>query len=497
MSLMKSISFKLIMAALVTVTILVVVFGVYDYIIQSKKLQHKQDAQITLVASRLQLSLPSAVWNYEESQMVRILNSEQQSEDVAFLSLHNDKGEQIAQSAGELGSRFEEVKLQYIEDETATDIGSVKIYIDNTSIKEELSSLAIRLIIKALLLDFFLVTALSLLFSRMVTRPLTHVANALENIASGEGDLTRRLNVSREDEIGKVSLSFNVFVDKIQSLVQSIQVSVDDVFRSARGVHTGADASRGHVHEQQLETDQVAAAITQMAASAKEVAMSVQLSADSALQANKDAKEVSAIINQSIDSIQDLSSQLTEAASVVSSLEKNVVGIVSVLDVIRAIAEQTNLLALNAAIEAARAGEQGRGFAVVADEVRALASRTQQSTAEIQHSISNLQAGAKSAVKVMLESQTKSEASVKNAQSSGTAINSILASTEKITDMASHISTAVQEQSTVAEDLTHNINRIVTLGQDNLNQLSEMNQNSEDLEATSKNLKNLANQFKA
>ncbi|ABE56233.1 chemotaxis sensory transducer [Shewanella denitrificans OS217] len=497
MSLMKSISFKLIMAALVTVTILVVVFGVYDYIIQSEKLQHKQDAQITLVASRLQLSLPSAVWNYEESQMVRILNSEQQSEDVAFLSLHNDKGEQIAQSAGELGSRFEEVKLQYIEDETATDIGSVKVYIDNTSIKEELSSLAFRLIIKALLLDIFLVTALSLLFSRVVTRPLTHVANALENIASGEGDLTRRLNASRDDEIGRVSNSFNVFVEKIQTLVQSIQVSVDDVFREARNVHTGAEASRGHVHDQQMETDQVAAAITQMSASAKEIASSVQLSAESALQANVDAKEVSTIINQSINSIQDLSSQLTEAASVVNSLEKNVVGIVSVLDVIRAIAEQTNLLALNAAIEAARAGEQGRGFAVVADEVRALASRTQQSTAEIQLSITNLQAGAKSAVKVMLESQTKSEASVKNAQSSGTAINSILASTEKITDMASHIATAVEQQSAVSEDLTHNINRIVTSGQDNLNQLDVMNKNSESLETTSKTLKKLTSQFKA
>jgi methyl-accepting chemotaxis protein len=210
-----------------------------------------------------------------------------------------------------------------------------------------------------------------------------------------------------------------------------------------------------------------------------------------------DAKEVSSIINQSIDSINDLSSQLTEAADVVNSLDNDVTGIVSILDVIRSIAEQTNLLALNAAIEAARAGDQGRGFAVVADEVRALASRTQQSTAEIQAGITKLQLGAKSAVKVMLESQNKSEASVTNAQSSGTAINRILTSTEKITDMASHIATAVEQQSAVAEDLTHNINRIVTSGQDNLTLLSEMNQNSEDLESTSQKLKQLTNQFKA
>jgi methyl-accepting chemotaxis protein len=497
MTLMKSISFKLIMAALVTVTFLVVIFGVYDYLAQSEKLRHKQDVQLDLVASRLQLSLPSAVWNYEESQMTRILDSEQQSDDVAFLSLHNDKGDQITQSKGEMSAHFKTIKLQYVEDETTTEIGSVKLYINDSSIKEELAELAFRAILKGLLLDIFLVTALSFLFSRVITRPLTQVADALENIASGEGDLTRRLNASREDEIGKVSSSFNVFVEKIQLLVQSIQVSVDDVFRAARNVHTGADASRGHVHDQQLETDQVAAAITQMAASAKEIAISVQLSADSALQANMDAKEVSSIINQSIDSINDLSSQLTEAADVVNSLDNDVTGIVSILDVIRSIAEQTNLLALNAAIEAARAGDQGRGFAVVADEVRALASRTQQSTAEIQAGITKLQLGAKSAVKVMLESQSKSEASVTNAQSSGTAINRILTSTEKITDMASHIATAVEQQSAVAEDLTHNINRIVTSGQDNLTLLSEMNQNSEDLESTSQKLKQLTNQFKA
>jgi methyl-accepting chemotaxis protein len=495
LKLINTISFKLIMASLITVTLLVVIFGVYDYLVQSKKLEQKQAAQLALVALRLQLSLPNVVWNYEESQMTRILNSEQLAEDVSFLSLHNDKGEQLSISEGEVSQNFQVITLQYVEDESSTEVGFVKLYINDSSIKEELAELALRSIIKGLLLDLFLVMALLLLFNRLITRPLSHVANALENIASGEGDLTRRLNVCQEDEIGKLSSSFNLFAEKIQLLVQSIQVSIDDVFRDSRNVHIGADVSRGHIHGQQIETDQVAAAITQLAASAKEIATSVQHSADSAIQANIDAKEVSLIINQSIDSIHDLSSQLTEAASVVNSLEKNVVGIVTILDVIGSIADQTNLLALNAAIEAARAGEMGRGFAVVAEEVRALANRTQQSTAEIQASIANLQSGAKSAVKVMLESQSKSEASVQNAQSSGAAIDRILISTERITDMARNISAAAEEQNSVAEELTQNINRIVILGQDNLNQLSEMSQNTEDLESTSTNLKKLAGQF--
>lgn len=137
MTLMKSISFKLIMAALITVTFLIVIFGVYDYLAQSEKLRHKQEVQIGLVASRLQLSLPSAVWNYEESQMSRILDSEQQSDDVAFLSFHNDNGDQIAQSKGEMSAHVQTIKLQHVEDGTTTDIGSVKLYIDDTSIKEE------------------------------------------------------------------------------------------------------------------------------------------------------------------------------------------------------------------------------------------------------------------------------------------------------------------------------------------------------------------------
>jgi methyl-accepting chemotaxis protein len=384
MSVTTSISFKLIFSALIIVTTLVISFGVYDYIAQSNHLKNKQKDQLSLVESRLKLNLPSAVWNYEEEQIKGILNSEQQSEHIAFIEITGKEKKKISQSKGKKTSENKTFKLEHLEDGESNSVGNVTLFMDNFSIDSELSSLASRIIIKGILLDVFLIAAIYVLFAKLVTQPLNEVANALESIARGEGDLTQRLRVKREDEIGLLAGSFNVFVDKVQLLVKSIQQSVKQTSEVSHNVYLASEASRGHLENQQQETDQVAAAITEMSASAKEIANNVQLTAGSADQANQDAREVSAIIKVSIESINGLSHHLDEATNVVGELEDDVKGIVSVLDVIRGIADQTNLLALNAAIEAARAGEQGRGFAVVADEVRALASRTQESTAQIQ-----------------------------------------------------------------------------------------------------------------
>jgi methyl-accepting chemotaxis protein len=493
----KSISFKLIMASVVLSLVVLSAFGVYDYMAQSNRLTIKQENQLKLVESRLKLNLPAAVWNYQEEQMKSILNSEQQSDTIAYIKIVSDAGEKISESAGQVTDESKTFKLEYVEGSDVNNVGAVTLYIDHTAIEAELSSLAFTTIVKGLLLGLLLITALYFLFNQLVKGPLSHVANALENIARGEGDLTKRLRADSDDEIGVVASSFNAFVEKIQTLVLSIQESVEETLNVSQHVHKASEQSRGHLRQQQQETDQVAAAITEMSSSAKEIAGNVQLTADSADQASSDAKAVSNIIQHSIESINGLSEHLNEAASVIGSLEKNVDGIVSVLDVIRGIAEQTNLLALNAAIEAARAGEQGRGFAVVADEVRALASRTQESTAQIQATIASLQDGAKSAVKVMDDSKVKSQESVENARTSGESINSILSSTQQITDMATQIATAVAQQSTVSEELSHNVNRIVTAGHNSLDKLEEMTESSQTMQSNAEKLRALTQQFKA
>ena len=496
MKLTQTISFKLILSTLLLVTTLLVSFGAYDYQVQREILGEQQTKQLKLIESRLKLNLPAAIWNFNEEQVKGILNSEQQSDDVAFIQVLNDSGKQTVHSNGAKTEFSTKFNLEFIEYGQASNVGSVILYFDHSQIHNALSTLATSFIIEGIILDLILVSAFWFLFGRLVTTPLSQVADALQDIARGEGDLTRRIRVKNEDEIGQVANSFNVFVDKIQSLVQSIQGLAMQTSTVSESACEASQVSAGHLKNQQSETDQVAAAITELSLSTKEIAVNVQLTADSANQASQDAKDVNSIIQESIDSINGLSDHLNQNSQVIGSLEKDVDGIVSVLDVIRGIAEQTNLLALNAAIEAARAGEQGRGFAVVADEVRALASRTQESTAQIQTTLQSLQSGAESAVKVMNDSQIKSNESVTKAQSSGESINRILTSTDKINDMATQIASAVEEQSMVSQDLSKNINSIVSLGQDSLGQLNQMTENAETMKNNATKLNGLAQQFK-
>jgi methyl-accepting chemotaxis protein len=496
LKLTKTISFKLIISALLLVSTLLLIFGTYDYSTQRQLLQDAQANQLKLIESRLKLNLPAAIWNFNEDQVKRILNSEQTSNNISFIQVLNDSGKEIVNSNGAKTTTFTEFNLEFIEHGEVSSVGAVMLYFDNTQINTTLSNLAYTTLFKGLILDVILMSAFGFLFARLVTTPLSAVADALESIALGDGDLTQRIRIKNDDEIGAVANSFNLFADKIQSLVQSIQDMSKQTSQVSTSACEAANVSSGHLKSQQHATDQVASAISELSLSTKEIAVNVQLTADSANQASNDAKDVNNIIQESINSINALSDHLNENSQVIGSLEKDVDGIVSVLDVIRGIAEQTNLLALNAAIEAARAGEQGRGFAVVADEVRALASRTQESTAQIQTTLQSLQAGAESAVKVMNDSQIKSNESVSKAQSSGESINRILTSTDKINDMAAQIAAAVEEQSMVSEDLSKNINSIVSLGRDSLEQLDQMTSNTNTMKDTASNLHGLTQQFK-
>lgn len=334
------------------------------------------------------------------------------------------------------------------------------------------------------------------LVSRLIGRPLNQTIEAMDEIAQGEGDLTRRLDESGTNEISKLAAAFNRFSEKVRLMVSHVSGSTTQLASAAEEMSTiTAETSRG-VSRQQSETNQVATAMNQMTATVQEVARHATHAAEAATSADHDSSEGRSIVVATMKLIENLAREINSASTVISQLEHDSENIGSVLDVIRGIAEQTNLLALNAAIEAARAGEQGRGFAVVADEVRNLASKTQQSTSEIQEMIEKLQLGARSAVKAMHESSSHAEDTVKHSSQAAASLEKITAAVSMIKDMNAQIAIAAEQQSSVSEEINKNIVNISMVVNETADGASQTSSASGELARLSNELQKLVGQFK-
>ncbi|WP_097461434.1 methyl-accepting chemotaxis protein [Mangrovitalea sediminis] len=300
---------------------------------------------------------------------------------------------------------------------------------------------------------------------KVLMRPVYSLRDAMRDIASGDADLTKTLSVEGSDEFAQLAGDFNRFVANIRGVVSEAQESGGELRGHVHSLKETSKISRDSVETQQHEIDMVATAINEMSAAANEIAQSAQQTADSANAADKDANASLNTVQASRDAVERLAHEVGQAAEVIDRLGNDVASITSVLEVIEGIAEQTNLLALNAAIEAARAGEAGRGFAVVADEVRNLAKRTQDSTEEINGMIERLQKGAHDAVQGMQASRAVSNVSMEKAQDAMDALKRIAESINAISNMTSQIATASEEQTSVTEELNSSITRIADQGQ--------------------------------
>ena len=296
--------------------------------------------------------------------------------------------------------------------------------------------------------------------NKVIISPLTNLALRLQDICSGDGDLTARLDSKGKSEFAWVASSFNTFVKKIAKTIDSISETSHKLASASHQLAQITQQTELGVEQQLAETTQVATAMEEMTATVQEVARNAVRAAEAASTADTEATAGKSIVNKAMDEINQLASEVENAANVIHELENDSNSIGEVLSVIQGIAEQTNLLALNAAIEAARAGEQGRGFAVVADEVRTLASRTQNSTLEIQQTIERLQNRAKQAVSVMDNGKKQAVSSVEQASSAGSSITTIIERIDTITDMNNQIAGAAEEQTAVAEEINRNINNI-------------------------------------
>ncbi len=309
-------------------------------------------------------------------------------------------------------------------------------------------------------LALIIAVALTMLLIKSIMTPVRRINAIMEDIANGNGDLTARLPIESNDELGQLAGTFNLFTQKIQH-------TISDVISASTTVRHEMDKFNQITHQvmekaqsQQHESDAVATAVNELSATSALVSDNASSASISSQQASGEAETTETLIQHTIESISEQANELQQASSVVNSLENDVTNIASILDVIRGVAEQTNLLALNAAIEAARAGEQGRGFAVVADEVRALASKTQHSAGEIQSMIEKLQVGSQQAVKVMAISQTNSAEMETQAQEVGVSLQTIMGSITTMNELNMHIASAADEQRSVSEDVNSNIQSI-------------------------------------
>jgi methyl-accepting chemotaxis protein len=333
------------------------------------------------------------------------------------------------------------------------------------------------------------------LVANSINGPLTKLRRTIEEIER-ESALNKRIDLHSEDELGSLAKAFNRMLDKFQSIVNQVTATATNLTDAAEDVAKITSQTAESVGKQQHEVDQVATAMNEMTATVQEVARNATEAAKAASHSDEEAQNGQAVVDRTINAIDALASEVDRAANVIHRLEQDSDKIGTVLDVIKGIAEQTNLLALNAAIEAARAGEQGRGFAVVADEVRTLASRTQQSTAEIQQMIERLQAGAQEAVSVMEDSRSRASDSVSSAQSAGQSLESITRSVASITDMNTQIASAADEQSAVAEEINKNIVNINHAAERAADGAKQTSSASNALAGLAQDLQALVGQFK-
>lgn len=381
-------------------------------------------------------------WLSSSSQVVRLA-----AEDAATAS---------KLSFGETEQLFDQMrdsidKLGELEDQEARAMGEQAIAHGESDALMEVAAIVVALLICGVLF---------LMIPLLVLTPLKRLMVRVEEIAQGGGDLRARLEVTSSDELGQLASTFNRFLDHLQKLIKEIAGVTTEVASFSKRFAYSAEQNEKLINQQHLAIDQVSTAATEMNAAVIEVARNAHSAADAVRHAESKSLDGARVVDTTITAINQLAQEVESASSTIQTLEQETANIGAVLEVIKGIAEQTNLLALNAAIEAARAGEQGRGFAVVADEVRALAARTQESTKDIQTMIERLRNGVDNAVHAMQAGSVSARDSVNRAAEADQALSATTSSVHKIIDMAAQIAAATEEQSAVTEDIARNINEI-------------------------------------
>jgi methyl-accepting chemotaxis protein len=424
-------------------------------------------------------------YNTWKSQAQDVLNSARMSDEAAkAAALQKSYGpaSQAFQHLRDYIDELQEKRLAYVDEYTK------EIDANLSRSSQQLLAVVVIATLVSLLAAFFL--------PMLVANQVRSISDRIQNIAEGDGDLTIRVPVTTKDELGELSEHVNVFMEKLQRIIASVLQNTNEVSKAAESLLRVSSSSQKAADEQCHAITMVVTAVNELTMAIQEVARNTNNTA----QNTKEARAITELgqerIQIAVENVQGLAIRIHETAEFMSRLEGEAKNVTSVIDVIRGVAEQTNLLALNAAIEAARAGEQGRGFAVVADEVRTLASRTQQSTGDIQGMLSKLQSGVQHAVTAMGNSEVLTNDVVVSASDAGSSLAGINSAVREIADMTTQIATAAEEQSSVTAEIDKNLVQINTLAMNTAEGASKTALESQRLNQLSIQLRQLVGQFK-
>ncbi|MDH5485356.1 MAG: methyl-accepting chemotaxis protein [Gammaproteobacteria bacterium] len=420
---------------------------------------------------------------------------------IPSFNAYYETGKKMARAYIEEGPDGGNQMMAEFDQVAATMSTQVDGFLDNTlqrlSIalnKQEQASITSRQYFITSILIIFVGLGILFAFTKQALSRLPGAINKITQITNG--DLTSSIHSNKKDEIGQLLDAVETMRQQLVSIITQIHQTSSQLTATSATLTQATAKSNDYSSRQQSETQQVAASMNEMTATIQEVVRNINITAGTASDTDTESESGRQIVNQSIQDIRQLSDQLENAAMTIQQLENDSETITTVLDVIRGIAEQTNLLALNAAIEAARAGEQGRGFAVVADEVRALASRTQESTAEINQMLEKVLNGSRKAVEVTTICQQQAQSVVEQTAGVDKSLTSIASSVREISDMSNQIATATEEQAAVSEEINNNINHIEEMSQHTVESMNELTHTGQELTQLANQLDDMIQHFK-
>ncbi|PCK08336.1 MAG: chemotaxis protein [Alteromonadaceae bacterium] len=494
----RSLSTKLMVVLITTIAIVSGLVLVVNYQILSNTQQDKFDRDIQAQIALINSSMLEPVFAYDFQQIEAISESLVATELISSIELTDHRGKPMAKAQAvpdgeDRAQKHIMTDVEIVREEKV--IGLYNITFSKAQMELVLSSqITLSIMIIAILMVFSMLVVF-LLTKRLIVRPVLHISKSLEEIADGGGDLTYRLPTTSGDEIAELAHNFNRVMEQISSIIKSVTVVTDQVAIKVDVMSGATDSTVNATNQQLKEIEQIAAALNQLSASAEEVARSAGETANRTREASKAAEEGTKVMISSQATITRLTGQIEATAGKIQVLKENSENIGSVMAVIRSIAEQTNLLALNAAIEAARAGEQGRGFAVVADEVRSLAQKTQKSTEEIESIIMQLQRAADEAHQSMNTSIISVHETIDTSSRVDETLCAIRENISTINDMNHQIATASEEQSAVANEVSKIITAIYTLSENVATNANIVAENASELSTEGHELKQQMDKF--